>query len=236
MFSWFRDFWQTPQYYQYPDTFGFRQKAVDQAICQAIQARQKQGDLLLLVCHFQRTFSNLVQMLERHNIECQIETQPIDARWLDEQLEDVGQDREAAVFPVLSQRLDPHSLASMAPQNHAGKKPTRQLSAIVIERHPKSEVDQRVQLFAEYAVAPARVGYYLCLEDPLIRHCFGEMEQQLLKNWNSADDHVFGSSLASGRIRNVIKRRFAQAQLVPEAESVQEWFAANNIELNNQAT
>ena len=231
MLSWLKTIFSGPGFYQYPDTFGFRQSAIDKAICQAVRARQSHGDLILVVSHFPETFSRSLEFLDAQQLDVSVETSQLGPNWIRDRI-DQSAGKPLPIYPVLAQRLDPSSLANTAEQPKSTNR-IGQISLIVTERHPKLEVDERIVRFAEQCELPAKLGYYLSFEQPLIKHCFGEMGQQLLRNWNSKDEHVFGSSLAAGRIRSVLKRKFREAEISPDADSVNRWFEANNIELSD---
>jgi len=210
-----------PTYYQYPDTFGFNAATVDDAIRLAIEQRIAANDVVLVVCHFPNWFERFQRLLEQWNIDFEISPENITSKF-----SNGVDDASGKVFLALGQQLstDEHVAEELLKQSRG--KP-RQLSIVIVERHPKTELDDHVVWFGQNSGMPTKLGYYLCFDHPLLDQCFGQKERQLLKHWTSIDDIVFSSTLASRRIRSVCKSKYGKSNFASDAFSVEDWFKSN---------
>ncbi len=212
MFKWI---FRKPQFYQYPDNFGFRQTTVDDAVREAIQKCVMSGHIVLVVNHFPATFSETQKKLEAWNIGFEIPTLELNAKTLREQASTDG-----CVLLTLSQMLG----AVDVPAIELNK---RQLSILVVEKNPIRHLDDQIEHFARRSCYMSKMGYYLSFEQPLIDYCFGDNERKLLKHWTSIDDIVFTSTLASRRIDARIRSINSRLESEVKAESIEKWLDAN---------
>lgn len=234
-----------PNFYKYPDTFGFRQEAVDDAVCTAVETRLGQGDIILLVCHFQETFQRMQAAVDRWRYEYEIPTSAIGVGILEATVNGLRENETAESKPAESspgpkknlrfwrareQRVRQGSIfltmSQMLDENESGGEKPKidpQISVIVVERHPQGNRDSRIEHFARSTGYRTKLGYYLSFEQPLVDRCFGERERKLLQNWTTQDDHVFSSTLASRRINAKIKSEFSGPVNIEDCDSISQW-------------
>ena len=182
----------------------------------AVRTRLKHGDIVLIVCHFPATFTRVQSQMDSWRIGYEIPTERLHGNDLVDQNESQGK-----VLLTLSQML----VSEMDRQEVETEK--RQLSILVIEKNPLGEFDEDIEVFARSAPFPAKLGYYLSFEQPLMDFCFGEHERRLLKNWAAISESVFSSALASRRIDSKIRSSFSKLDNPKQAESIEEWLKLN---------
>lgn len=193
-------------------------------LAQAILKRGQKDCFLLVVAHFQETFFRLQDALEEHKLDYQIVDSPITAdktmSWLDPP-------RPGSIHLALASLLDDSDVGLEQTVRKEG-------SLIVAERHPNPVHDRTLLRFAQQAVCPLRLGYFIALRDPAVQPLIGDWAELVLKQLGMQEHELITSQLVSRRLE--LGYRKIERAIVEErpAESQQEWLDLNYPKLRKQ--
>ncbi len=172
---------------------------------------------VFIAAHFPDEFFRVQNELQRHGIEYQFITRPLDSQWFTD-----NADRSTNVIYL--------TLAEFLTETTFGDNPVFRstLNLIVIDRHPEPFRDAALEQFARDFPATTRMGYFLALEDRVLHPVINETTLTVLKQMGIEDQGLVSSSIISKRINKVLARK--QKQRTGEGtptDSAEDWFELN---------
>ncbi len=202
----------------FSDHFAFSQTALDQTICEAARFQADQGDLVFLLAHFPETFERIQNMLESHEVDYGIATEPID--WAANLV--LIRSKLSKISLSLTESFQ-HALITTEPQSNRELK----LSIIVVERHPLISMDESLKAFVRKIPFHVKLGYYLAFDQPVVDYAVEKGLRLLMKQFGMTNHSLVTSELISRRIRRKLKiYQRTHLNCVP-ADSPQEWYELN---------
>jgi hypothetical protein len=175
------------------------------------------GSTVFLAAHFPDEFFRLQGELQRDGIEYEFITRPLDAQWF----HDNAARSTNVVYLALAEFLTETTF-------NEGVGFGSMLNLIVVDRHPEPFRDAALEKFARDFPATTRLGYFLALDDRVLRSVINETTLTVLKQMGIDDQGLVSSGIISKRINKVLareqKRRTGEGVA---AESAQEWFELN---------
>ncbi len=165
--------------------------------------------------HFQDTFSDCQTMLEQHGIEYFIETEPMSETWFRDHSDDAGK----LVHLLLADLTAPF----VADPESEIQVPYR-VAMMVAERHPYGPKDEQLLNFAASLPAKVEVGYFLAMEDELVKRLVPEQVIDLLKTMGLQEQDLISSAMLTKQMRRFIRRGAETSDVAGDAESAQQWY------------
>ena len=172
------------------------------------------GKAVWLVAHFPGTYTDCQAMLESHDIDYFVETEPTSKAWFAE--------HSAAPDPLVRLLLADLLKPLEFEQGEAIGNKTR-IALMVAERHPWAQMEERVSRFADSLPVKIEVGYFLALDDELVKRIVPQQMIELLKTMGLQEHDLISSSMVTKRIKKAIHRTSA-VDGSETAESAAEWF------------
>ena len=200
---------------QHPDSFALSRAALWNSIAESIRLQQSMGKSVWLVAHFLDTFSDCQTMLEQHGIDYFLATAPISSDWFDDHAMDPGNHVHLLLTDLAQPlRSDPESEVIV---------PYR-IAMMVAERHPCGRKDEQLAEFALSLPAKVEIGYYLAMEDELVKRLIPEHLIELLKTMGLQEHDLISSSMVTKRLRRFLDKRTTMTDIAVDAESAKQWF------------
>ena len=198
---------------RHPDTFGMTRERLWDSIAGSIRLQQSMGKSVWLLAHFPETYLACQAMLEQHEIDYFVETDGVSTSWFFE--------RSAAGAHV---RLLLGDLIKPIEFEDDVEVCDLKIAMMAVERHPYEPVDDRLLAFASSLPAKVEVGYFLAIDDELVKRLVPDQLIDLLKAMGLQDHDLITSSLVTRRLKKLIGRMSETAQAVEGAESALAWF------------
>ena len=172
---------------------------------------------IFIAAHFPEEFFRLQEELDNHGLEYEIITRPLDSQWfLDHSVGDTN-----ILYLALAEFLTETTFGENEVFGSA-------LDLIVIDRHPEPFRDALLEQFARDFPAITRMGYFLALDDRVLRSVVNETTLLVLQQMGIDDQGLISSGIISKRIKKVLARE--QKQRTEEgtpADSAEDWFELN---------
>ena len=179
----------------------------------AIENSGNQSKSIWLVAHFPSKFQDLQDQLESWKTDYDVITTPIRMdRLLDSDLMDRG-----SIKLVLSNLIPQKSVNSIEPDLN------QKLALILVDRHPCLSHDERIVNFAKNVPCKSELGYYLALDDPVLKLAVNQTTIQLLEQMGLGENDLISSTMVSRRIDTVLKRLSFRGSEDAYADSAQQW-------------
>lgn len=216
--KWLNDIWKIRGGFErFPDHYGLTQATVHGGLRAALDARRGRDQVILLLVHFPATFERYQDWLESAAIDYEIAP----ARLSPERIKALAAEQMGRVFLALASALDESSL-------DRSWRVERQfnLSVLVLERHPWIELDRRIDQLCRIWPFMVRLGYYLSLEDPLLRAVLRPELIALLQQIGLNDQALVTSGVLTRRL-DVVLGRLAKEGLASQivADNSSDWLA-----------
>ena len=202
---------------QHPDTFALTRSALWGSIAESIKLQQSMGKSVWLVAHFPGTYTDCQAMLESHDIDYFVETEPISESWFRE--------HAAAADPhvrlLIADLLKPLEFEEGDTTGFQNR-----IALMVAERHPWGPRDERVLDFADSLPTKVEVGYFMALDDELVKRMVPPQMIELMKTMGLQEHDLISSSMVTKRLRKLIHRLAESGDREGDeaAESAAEWF------------
>ena len=206
-----------PSFNRFEDSFALNRPNLWAKLKTAITSQQGQGSCVWLITHFADTFETLQDLLDEWQIEyliCSNELTPQSA------LESIRGQNETVLL-VLADLVTVTNSANLNFDN------SDVISMIVVERHPRVENDQKLETFAKSVPCPVRFGYYLAIDDVVIRRVVNDTTIKILKQLGLKDHELITSNMITRRLDKVLAREAKQFATNHRADSAEEWYQLN---------
>jgi len=208
-----------PRFKRFEDAFTLTRVKLWEALRNSIDSPHHSEKAVWLVVHFLDTFTELQNQLDRWGLDYDIVSSEIKVRELDRS----GLLGKDSIKLILAD-LVPEPLSSIEVLN---PKDNQQVAMIVVERHPMLDHDQRLLNFAKSLPVKVEFGYYLALDDVVIKSIIDPMTIQILKQLGLDDLELITSNMITRRLETVLRRHATAYQSDVRADSVVEWLEVN---------
>ncbi|MEZ6095618.1 MAG: hypothetical protein R3C03_15555 [Pirellulaceae bacterium] len=200
----------------YKDSYAVTEKTKREQLIAAAKRRLLANEMVVLFCHFQSTFLQLQDQMDRDGIEYEIAGRQLSAFEISKHFrENPGRVLLALAETIRDGQRSDNVLPRIA------------VSMIGAERHPLPSHDQRLEDFLRGLPFRVRLGYFLSLDEPTVRAVVNETTVQLLHQLGMSDHELITSSMVAKRIRVGLARVEKSKQKFLPATSPQEWWAIN---------
>ena len=213
LFDWFKP---DPRYTRFDDAFALNRPALWNAIKQTVESQADKP--IWLVAHFVDTFSELQGQLDLWQVDYEVVAQPIDPN----RVERSGLLSESTLKLVLAE-LIPEVDPSLT---NSGLNQT--LVMMVVERHPQVTYDQRLDSFARSAPMRVEYGYFLSLEDDVVKLIVNETALKVLKQLGMNEHELITSHMVTSRMNKVLGRMSDTFVSDRPADSAKQWLDENS--------
>lgn len=206
-----------PSFNRFEDSFAMTRRSLWAKLKTAISQQQQQGSRIWIVAHFADTFVELQDLLEEWQIEyeiCDRELQPQTAL-------DSTRDKDNSVLLVLSDLLTLTDSAELAFDDSVT------IAMIVVEKHPLVAIDDKLEAFSKSLPCRVRFGYYLAIDDVVVRKVINETTIQILKQLGMKEHELITSNMVTRRLDKVLKREGKLLNTNHRADSAEEWYQLN---------
>lgn len=203
---------------RYDDAFALNRSALWRSLQQTVTDPQHAAKSIWLVVHFVDTFTSLQAELESWRVDYEVVTQPIDPN----HLERSGLLSCAQIKVVLSE-LIPESKGAVLLDTI----PDNQIAMIVVERHPQIKYDDQIESFARMLPVAVEMGYYLSLDDEVIRLVINETSIEILQQLGMNEHELIASRMVTRRLNIMLKRISENFDSDERADSAQQWLEVN---------
>ncbi len=180
---------------------------------------RQRGSQVLVLCHFQSTFLQAQEALERAGIDCEV----LARRVTEYDLPDVLARSPVGVHLTLAQMLE----LTSQPDSRADGDRHPPLALIMIEKHPLPDRDAEILEFARNLSAEVAAGYLVSFEDAVPRYYLGERFIHLMQQLGMGDNDLVSSAMTARSIRRSMRKRSLAVTREVPAFSPAEWLAVN---------
>lgn len=211
MFKWL---FTKRQFQRVDDCYTMHRAALWMKLRTAITQQQSTGNSVWLIAHFPDVFETVQRGLGEWRMDYQIITQPTTP----EEVVARSSKSPAQIQLALAELLVPADTIAAQSQSVS-------LSMIGLERHPLIFQEHQLETFARAVPCPVRFGYYLAINDPVIREVVNEGMIEILKQLGLQDHELITSNMITRRLHTVLARRATLADRNLQADSAAEWLA-----------
>jgi len=199
---------------RHPDSFALTRAALWNSIAKSIQLQQSMDKSVWLVAHFLETFTDCQEMLEQNGIDYVVETEPVSESWFrDHEKSDGSHVRLLLADLARPLVVDPDAEAV----------PFR-IAMMAVERHPFGPKDDLLLEFASTLPAKVEIGYFLSLDDEIVKRMVPPQMIDLLKAMGLQEQDLISSSMVTKRLKKLIERGSQNGDATVAAESAEQWF------------
>ena len=205
------------------DAFALNREILSGGLKQRITLAQTQGRATWLIVHFTDTFTEVQKWLERWRLDYEIVSTKLTANNL-ERFQPLRNESSTSQLKLILADLIPdptgvsNSLAGNA-ENH--------LAIIALERHPLIKHDDRLESFARSLPWKVEFGYFLALDDDVIKVSIDDQVIELLKQLGLGDE-IISSNMVARRLETVLRRRSDEFTGDTLCDSAVEWMEVNS--------
>ncbi len=186
------------------------------AMLDALKVRQQKGEVVLVLCHFPKSFQSLQEYFEESALQFDIVTESIDAELIKEQ----GARTECPVLLSMAPMLSPQDQ----------KLPRQSLPHIALvgaERHPLLKYDKAIEEWSKNIPYPVQLGYFLSLDGPLLSLMVEDKIKKMLEMFGMGQNELITSHMVSRRVDSWLKKSTNQVTSEKPADSLEEWLELN---------
>ena len=234
MWSWFKK----KRHRTLLDSFALLDSGKWNAIENAIRGLQKKAQPTLLVAHFPSTFTWIQSQLENSELSYSLTKNRISETDLLKLLRNTESDsplldsatlspeisNSPSLFLILAEQLVLDSEAISNPCFPESES-ERDFSVIVCERHPVEKQDFLLKRFIGRLPGKSEIGYFLSLEEPLIRAAIGDNAVLVMQQLGLNEHELITSQILTRRIDRFTKK---QNDLeTKSADSPADWLKIN---------
>lgn len=221
--SWLKKLKQWVRFRRNDDAYATTREKLWEGVTKAVAVQLKFGRSIWLVAHFPDTFIQLQEQVNQWGIEYSIVQQPITAKSLASQNQDLIS--SASVNLVLADLL-PASIGS-SDGVYDGN-----VAALIVERHPWMPRD--VDLCSYFKALSGtglsvELGYFLAFDDPVVASVLNETTVEVFNQLGLANHSMINSTALTRRIERQLKRQQADYHDKIETENVLDWFELNRL-------
>ncbi len=223
--SWLHRILGSPLVNYRPDSFTLTSASKYSTLRQWLSDLAKSNRPVVLLCHFQSTFSEVQRMLDQFEFDFEIVAKSVTRPVLMRQFEDPTR-RPLLTMASMLQACE------LAPVRHSSQD-SLNIAIIVLERFPNPVRDQAIEQFARSLGCPVQLGYLLSFDDPLIRKLLGPNFIELMQQLGLGENDLVSSVMSSRALSRAIRRRVKRVVNEISAESPLEWLDVNNAMKRN---
>ncbi|MEM7455970.1 MAG: hypothetical protein AAF456_16590 [Planctomycetota bacterium] len=211
-----------PKFIRFDDSFALDRESLWQPVGESVRQEADAGRTALLIVHFTEMFTQIQEQLEKLQLAYEVVTAPLG----ETDLRNLCGEKEN-VFLVLAELLpEPASVATA--RESTAPRPSGQFSFIICDRHPVFTRDDRIEQLARRLPERTRMGYFLALDDVVIRRAIGDTTVQVLEQLGlGRRESLIASNVVSRRLATIQKRTEAAAASSLPADSAEEWYQLN---------
>lgn len=202
-----------------PDSFTLTSRGKYSRLRQWLSDLAETNRPVILLCHFESTFLEVQDSLDRFEIDFDILARSVTRALLTEQFE--KETGKPALTMASMLQID-----DLAPNQSSGLAYMK-LAIIVLERYPNPARDQLIERFARSLGCPVQLGYLLSFEDPLLRALLGQDFIDLMQQLGLGEHDLVSSAMSSRALSRAIRRRIKGVVDEAAAKSPLEWLAEN---------
>lgn len=205
------------QFHRFPDSFTRTREAKFKSLQRWVRTQADQGRHVLVLAHFESTFLESQEAIQRAGIDYEILARPQSQQQLVRTLAE----SPANVTITMSQMLAP----SEEPEYRESV--DLHVAMMITERYPLVDRDIRLEDFARSLAARVDMGYLMSFEDPIIRSLLGEKLIFLMEQLGLGDHHLIQSAMTERALQHKIRHATRSVVAEQEAGSPQEWLELN---------
>jgi hypothetical protein len=202
---------------RFEDSFAINRDSLWPTLRTSIETQLNDGHAIWIVAHFADTLFQLQTLLDEWEVDYQIADREIHPQAA---AETTGSLNSSIVIVLADLLVLSDSIARDFDHSTS-------LAIIAIERHPLIENDQRIEKFAKSIPCHVRFGYFLTIEDAVIRRAVSETMVQLLVQMGMRDHELITSNMMTRRIETVLKRESNAFSNCQRADSAEDWYRLN---------
>ncbi len=206
-----------PRFRRFDDSYALTRPSLFQSLRDSIEQRSGPDHAIFLVAHFPSVFTELQDALEAWRLPYDIITQVVNERWL----ESLPVNDRPTIFLTMAAMLEPEmpSVKTFYP--------SLSVSLMILERHPLELYDQRIESFARQFPCPVEMGYFLAMDDEIMKQFINQDMILLLKQLGLRDNDLVTSHMVTRRLNRATKKLSRQVEQEQPALSATEWFRLN---------
>lgn len=204
---------RSPRFDRIPDCYTVKRSYLWVELKKAIQFQQQRGHAVWIVTHFPDQFTAAQDLLADWQIHYSILEQPIDSV----QIAEISQRNPQTVHLALAELLTPSDRTDFAVD------PKLTLAIIAVERHPLIDLDRQLESYAQSTPCRVIFGYYLSLDDPVIRPHLSENMFQVLSQYGMKESELIHSLIVTKAINRALKLQAKNYSPDYRADSAAEW-------------
>ena len=205
---------------RFDEAYALTRPALWQSLRQTVQAPHHAAKSIWLVVHFTDTFSTLQSELDVWQLDYEIVSKPIDLN----QLERSGLLSPGKINIVLADLIPEIGGEILLEPN-----PDQTIAMIVVERHPQIKRDDQLESFARALPVRVEFGYYLSLEDDVVRLVINDTSIKILKQLGMDEHELIASTMVTRRLNKMLRRVAETYRSDAPADSAKLWLEANGM-------
>jgi len=203
---------------RFDDSFALNRPALWNAIKGTIDSQIQANRPIWLVTHFVETFSAVQDKLDQWQVDYDIVSQPINPH----QLERSGLLSNSTLKLILAELIPEPDPTVMALDS------TQTIAMMVVERHPQIRHDRRIDLFCEALPVRVEYGYFISLEDDVVKLIVNENALRVLKQLGLNEHELITSHMVASRLNKVLGRMSDSYVSDRPADSAKQWLEENS--------
>jgi len=202
---------------RFDDSYALTRPSLFLSLRDSIDQRSGPDQAIFLVAHFPAVFTELQDALEAWNLPYDIITQVVNEQWL----ESLPAEDRPPIFLTMAAMLEPDMPAVKTFH------PSLSVALMILERHPLEHHDRRIESFARQLPCPVEMGYFLAMDDEIMKQFINQDMILLLKQLGLRDNDLVTSHMVTRRLNRATKKLSKQVKQEQPALSAREWFRLN---------
>jgi hypothetical protein len=202
----------------YQDAYSLDQTTKEHSLLSAARRRLEMDQAVLVLAHFPSTFFRIQDLLHEASIPYAIGNQTLTASNVQEHHD---QNRQSVLLLLAD------TIQTVEARRIAAPSFPVEINVLVAERYPLYHRDEVLETFLKQLPFSIRVGYFLSLEDPLVRAAINETLVRLMQQMGLKPGEMISSHLVSRRLNSWLKRVARQVTQELSANSPAEWLEQN---------
>ena len=204
------------------DAYALTREILWDGLRKSIDLPQTAGRATWLIVHFTDTFTEVQEKLEQWGLEYEIVSSRLNVNEL-ERLGPLNTKPSPSRLKLILADLIPEPASLDSSLTNVAE---AQIAMIVLERHPQIKHDQRLEAFARSLPCKVEFGYFLALDDAVIKISIEDQVVEILKQLG-LDDELISSNMVTRRLETVLKRISSGFQGDTPCNSAAEWLETN---------
>lgn len=198
MLGWFR---RWVGFRRHDDAYARTRLLLADAIRKSILRQREMGKTIWLVAHAQDVFNDIQDQLGRWKLDYEIVMQPIEVKQL------LLASENQPLLDADSIKLIHASLIPSTKPDASKPDLETTVAMFVLDRNWEIEHDDRLDLFCRNVPIKFEVGYFLSLEDELVRTVLDDTAMMVLEQMGLAQHDLITSTMITSRLNRNLRRR-----------------------------